>query len=372
MTSRMVDTHLMHISRLEEKFGATSQEVATALNTLAGLICKYEEPADSVPYFNRYLAIREALHGPGAILGDLDGWINQSNPVGFWVREPFILKRLEIKTALFGQIDSRVADECDELASTYFHLKRFPAARPLLERSLTIKEKIHGGYSPEVAASLERLVEASLRTGDLKAADQYLKRCTEVTAFVCGPESKELAERFISLSTAYVFAGKSQRGGVKRDLVRRALSMFGKGLSITEQIFGPDSFETQKALEAMIHACLECDEFWNAEPLLQRLLSITERTYGNDAAALLWILIELGLGYALKESDSADAFVERSFEVMKSLLECKRPTYQHTIANLPGRKDVLVTWGNPGLLEKLLRATERVHSNTRRRWGASR
>lgn len=369
MTSHLVDSHLAHIASLEQQFGATSAQVATALSTLAGLICKYEDPPDSVPYFRRCLEIRETLYGSAGILDDLNGWIDQRN-IDFPVQEPFVLKRIEVKTALFGEVDLRVAEDCDQLASTYSHLRRFATARPLLERSLAIRERINGPSSPDVAAILERLVEVCLQVGDLTAADQYFERCAAVTEYALGASSKELAQRLVLLSAAYVVAGKSQRDSIKRDLIRRALSVYGKGLSITDETFGPDSFAVQKALETMAHACLECNEFHEAEPLLKRLLAISERVYGNDAAALLWILIELALGYALAGSDKAEAFVDRSFRVLKALLECKRPTCRHKIANFPGKGDVLFSSGNPGLLEKLLRATEIDRSNARRRWGA--
>lgn len=87
MTSNMVDRHLAHIAGLEKKFGPVSEDVAVALGTLAGLICKYEEPEDAVPYFERCIRIREGLTGPKSVLPYLDEWINQNNPIGFKVRE---------------------------------------------------------------------------------------------------------------------------------------------------------------------------------------------------------------------------------------------------------------------------------------------
>lgn len=368
----MVDKHLAHIAGLEAKFGAVSDEVAVALNTLARLICQYEEPADAIPYFSRCIAIREELNGPASILGDLDQWIDQQAPTSFRVREPFILKRLDIKTSLFGEFDPWVAEECDGLASTYVHLKRFSDAKPLLERSLAGKKRIDGEHTAEVAATLERLVDVCLHTGHRQLADQYLERCIKATEAVFGTHRREFGERLVSFAVMYTAASTSQRRSGKADMIQKALSMFERGLASIETIFGPDSFEVQKALEALSHACLEADAFGTAEPLLRRLLATTERTYGTDAAALLWILVELALGHGLAGSDRAEAFVERSFEVLKLLLAAKRPSYEGRIANLPGRKDVLYGRGQSGLLEKLLRAAEIVRGNIRRQWGASR
>ena len=372
MTSHMLDKHLAHIAGLEARFGVVSEEVAVALDTLARLICQYEEPAEAIPYFSRCIAIREELRGPASILADLDKWIDQGNPVGFQVREPFIRKRLEIKTSLFGEFDPWVAEECDGLASTYAHLKRYSDARPLLERSLAAKKRIEGAQTAEVAATLERLVEVCLQMDDRDRAERYLERCIKATEAVFGPNRREFGDRLVALAVMYVGSCKSQRRPLNASMIQRALPMFERGLASIEKMHGPDSFEVQKTLEAMSHACLEADEFQRAEPLLRRLLATTERVYGRDAAALLWILVELALGYALGRSDRAEAFVERSFEILKLLLAAKRPSYEGRIANLPGRKDVLYGSGQSGLLEKLLRAAEIVRGNIRRQWGACR
>jgi tetratricopeptide (TPR) repeat protein len=367
----MLDKHLAHIAGLEARFGVVSEEVAVALNTLARLICQYEEPAEAIPYFSRCIAIREELRGPTSILADLDTWIDQDNPVGFQVREPFIRKRLDIKTSLFGEFDPWVAEECDGLASTYIHLNRYSDARPLLERSLAAKKRIDGAHTAEVAATLEKLVDVCLRIGDRDLADRYLERCVKATEAVFGSNRREPADRLVSLAVMYAAACRWQRRPVKARMMHKAMPMFERGLAGIERICGPDSLEVQKALAAMSQACLESDEFWRAEPLLKRLLSTAERSYGNDAAALLWILVELALGYAREGSDKAEPVLERSFDVLKVLIDVERSRYQGRMANHAGRMDALYGSGQSGLLEKLLRAADIVRGNLRRQWGAS-
>lgn len=155
MTSHMVDKHLVHIAGLEQKFGAVSEEVAVALNTLAGLICQYEESEDAVPYFERCLAIREALGGPASILPWIDGWLGQCRHMSFRAREPFLLKRLDIMASTQGEFDQRISDQCDSLASIYLNLNRLADAR-LLERSLAIKERLKGAVPEHALRGLDR------------------------------------------------------------------------------------------------------------------------------------------------------------------------------------------------------------------------
>lgn len=365
------DNHLVHIAKLEGKFGPDSEEVAVALKTLSRLICQYGEPADAVPYFERCIGIREARKGPASILPDLDEWIDQTNPVGFTVREPFIRKRLAIKASAFGELDPEVVEACDALASDYLHLERFAEARPLLERSLTIKEKLNGVHSAEVAAALEALVHVCLREGRHEQADRYRERCAEVAESVFGASSGELARMLVSLAVARIDAGRSQKKSARADSVRTARPLFARALSINEELFGPDSFQVQKALEAVARACLACGVFWEAEPLLQRLLSIGERIWGDDAAALLWILAELADGYASERSGQAEPMLERSFDVLRKFLDAKRPALRDAIADGPGNKEVLYSASPTGLLETLVRASETNRRNARKRWGAS-
>ncbi len=106
MPSDLVQNHLRHIAKQEAKFGTESEEVAIALNTLARLICQYEKPVDAVPYFERSIAIREALKGPESILSALDEWIDK---YGLELSEPFLLKRLAIEVGILGEVDPRIA-----------------------------------------------------------------------------------------------------------------------------------------------------------------------------------------------------------------------------------------------------------------------
>ena len=368
MPSDLVQNHLRHIAKQEAKFGTESEEVAVALNTLARLICEYEEPVDAVPYIERSIAIREALKGPESILPALDDWIKK-DPGSFELIEPFLLKRLAIEADILGELDPRIADQCDGIAARYRGHRQWQEARTFLERSLAIREKLDGVDRAEVTATLDALVDVCLRSNDRESADRYLERCLEALERVFGSGSKEVAAALVSLAIVYANSGKLQKRGVKAAAIRKSSPMFATGLSIKEELFGADSLEVRKALEAMARSYLDCGEFSQAEPLLQRLLSIGERVYGNDAAALLWILVELAEGYAKKASARAEPLMKRGFEVMRVLLDARNPTWHLEMTDAPGNRTVLYSHGSPGLLERLIETSERVRRNLRRRWG---
>ncbi|MDI3561206.1 tetratricopeptide repeat protein [Bradyrhizobium sp. Arg816] len=365
----MVDKHLVHIAGLEKKFGAASEEVAVALDTLAGLICQYEESEDAVPYFERCLAIRETLRGPASILPWIDGWLGQRHPMSFKAREPFLLKRLDIMASTQGEFDRRISDQCDSLASIYLNLNRLADARRLLERSLAIKERLKGAHSADVVPTLGTLIDICLRERKREQADRYLEQHLDAMDAAFGETTKEAAAAMVPLAVTLISSSQFERPRYEPEGIRRARVLFEAALTIYEEQSGPDSVEVQRTLERISRACLESGQFHHAAPLLKRLLSICERIYGDDAAALLWILSELAHGYADAGSMEAEPLLERSHDVLRRFLDAGKPTVRQEIRDLAGDKQVLYR-GRGNLVERLVRTSEMVRGITRKRWGA--
>jgi len=369
MTSHMVNQHLAHIANLEQQHGPDSEEVAVALDTLAGLICKYQESEDAVPYFQRCLRIREQLRGPRAVLAEIDRWLDQ--PLGFAAREPFLLKRIEIRGDVLGESDASLADECASLAGVYANLDRTAEARTLFERSLAIRQGAGDTGSAELVSLLEQLVAISLRTRQRAQADAYLAQCRAVVEASTGATSAQTAQTLVTLAATLIEAVQFERSHRNPAGLREARPLYEQAFAILEAQVGPDSHDLQKALERIARACLDARQFWAAEPLLNRLLAIGERVYGAEAAALLWILAELAEGYADDGALAAEAVLDRAYAVLRRFLDARRPMLRADITELPGATDVLFS-GRGGLLERLTGASETHRGNLRKRWGATR
>lgn len=366
----MSESHLAHIAKLEAKFGANSEEVATALNTLAFRLCEWGKSADAGPYFDRSLAIREALYGPASLLPQLDAWIDQKQPVKFKHLEPFMLKRLAIMAATWGDVDPRIATECDRIAARYLYRNEPERAMELFERSLAIRAESNGADSDDVAQTLQRLADACLRADERELADRYRERCIAVNERVHGADSKELAAALVASALAIIAASKeAHRGGMKDRMRRDARVMVERALSIEEALFGSDDLQVQKTLEAAARGYLDCRDFHNAKPLLERLLAICERTYGGNAPALLWILATLAQIYAYGESQRAEPTLERCFAILRTFLEVKRPAVTFWVDQLARAPQALYSKTASGVLETLVTTSERVYYNTRKRWG---
>ncbi|GMO38046.1 tetratricopeptide repeat protein [Bradyrhizobium sp. TM233] len=370
MASFYAENHLRHIAGLEKRHGPISDEVVTALRTLIKLICRSEDPVEAIPFLDRCISIQESLHGPQSILGDLDEWIGHAGRVDFKLVEPFQLRRLAIKTRLSGEHSWQAAEECEAIARKWASTGDYSRARAFLERSISILEKVHGAVSVEVAGAVDTLAEIGARLKKWEDAETNLQRSLHLKEKIFGKRSEEAARTLLTSAIVHANSCKLERHGAKFESLRKAVTAFASGLDIIEERFGPDSLEVQKALEAMISAYLDCGEFWKAEPLLKRLLEICERTYGDDAAALLWILAELATGYARERVEDAEPVLERGFAVLRTFLDAGKPIFRRSILDMAGNRKVLYGGSQKGVLETLVQASETFRDNQRKRWGA--
>ncbi|WIW46921.1 tetratricopeptide repeat protein [Bradyrhizobium sp. 62B] len=367
MTSFYAPRHLEHIAGLEKRFGPVSDEVATALRSLVRVICDYEDPVDAAPFLERGITIAESLHGPRSVLPDLDKWIGHASRADFEHIEPFQLRRLAIKTEIFGEDSEAVAEECEALGRGYASSGGYAKARVLLERSISIKEKLHGAHSAEVAAAVDLLAETSTHVKKWTDAKADLERSLSLKQKVFGKRSEEVARCLLASAIVHANASTRQRPGSSRRSIEEAVAAFKLGLGMLEKRFGPDSVEVQVALEEMIRTYVDCRQFRTAEPLLKRLLSISELAYGEDAAALLWILAELAVGYADAGSEATEPMLERGFELLQNFLGARKPIFRNAIMDYAGNKSVLY---GEGVLERLVQASEMFRRNLSKRWGA--
>lgn len=225
-----------------------------------------------------------------------------------------------------------------------------------------------GADSAAVAAAVDDLAATSARLKRWEDAKAYLERSLNLKQKIFGERSEEVARTLLTSAIVHAKASKWQRPATSRRSIDEALAAFKLGLDMLDKRFGPDSLQVQTALEAMIRVYVDCGRFWKAEPLLKRLLSICERAYGEDAAALLWILAELAAGYAEAGSEAAEPVLERSFELLQTFLGAREPIFRHGVMDLAGNKTVLY---GECVLERLVEASETFRRNLRRRWGAS-
>jgi tetratricopeptide (TPR) repeat protein len=337
-------------------------------STLWFQICRSGAPANALPYFDRSLTIREALHGPASLLPQLDQWINQKASVQFRHLEPFLLGRLEIMTKTWSPSDPRIADECEQMAARYLHRNDLSQAITFLERSRDIKTELHGADSDEARQTIQKLTDACLHAGERDLAHNYRERCISGAERAHGLESKEPAATLVAVGLATVAASKTlEQESIGGNMRRTAEPSFERALSIEEALFGTDGLEVQKTLAAAARAYLDCRDFPSAQPLLERLLDICERAYGKNAPALAWIMATLAQIYAYDRSPRAEPMLERCLAILRPFMDVRQPSLVTRVEDLSTNPHALYASNSSGLLETLIRTSQTIHNSTKKR-----
>src|SRR5436309_12385218 len=90
--------------------------------------------------------------------------------------------------------DVRQTVTLDNLAGVLRMEGKYPDAEPLCLRTLTIKERIFGAESPNVASTLKDLSEIRRALGDLEQAIAYNRRALAILERAIGSDLAELEE----------------------------------------------------------------------------------------------------------------------------------------------------------------------------------
>lgn len=107
--------------------------------------------------------------------------------------EPLYRRALELTERSYGEDHSDTALCLQNLADTYYSLRKYKEAVPLLRRLQIIKEKQHGVAHPEVATVLFKLAKTYEKLGMPNESDSIYRRALRVAEQVYGKESSYVA-----------------------------------------------------------------------------------------------------------------------------------------------------------------------------------
>lgn len=195
----------------------------------------------------------------------------------FWQGRPFFDRALAIRDAVFGPDHPETADTLDCFALLMWQRGDLAAARPLHERALAINERVHGPDHVETASSLNNLASLLARQGELAAARSMHQRALTIRERALGPDDVLTANSLNNLGQLLFDMGEPAEA---RPLLQRALA-------ICEARLGPDHPHTAVCLHNVARVLHEQGESSAARPLIERALAIRERVLapGHDQTA---------------------------------------------------------------------------------------
>ena len=151
----------------------------------------------------------------------------------FGEAEPVLQRSLSIREKTLGARHSDVAPALDNLALTYFYDNKFAEAEPLFTRSLQIWLATQGPYSPLVAQALDNL-------GALYSAQQRYDEAEPLFRRALAIRERQDIESLSNLALLYE---------ATKDM-KRAESDFQRAILIGEKGLGGDHFEIADTMEA--------------------------------------------------------------------------------------------------------------------------
>jgi tetratricopeptide (TPR) repeat protein/CHAT domain-containing protein len=312
----------------EKTLGPDHPDVASSLNTLAGLYYAQGQYAQAEPLYKRALAINEKVFGPDhlSVATGLNNLAYLSSTQGQYAQaEPLYKRSLAILEKALGPDHPNVAQSLNNLAGLYHARGRYAQAEPLYMRSLAIREKALGPDHPAVAQSLNDLAGLYRTQGHYAQAEPLYTRSLAIREKALGPDHPEVAQSLNNLALLYGNQGQHAH----------AEPLYKRSLAIDEKAFGPDHPEVAASLNNLADLYSTQGQHAEAEPLFKRSLAIKEKAFGPDHPDVALSLNGLAELYRIQGLYAlAEPLYSRSLKIWERALGPDHPDVAASLNNL--------------------------------------
>jgi non-specific serine/threonine protein kinase/serine/threonine-protein kinase len=211
------------------------------------------------------------------------------------------------------------------MGEVYTNMGLYDEARPLLERSLAIREEQLGLDHLDVAESLQRLAWLFRERGEFKKAGPLLERVIAIRERHLRPDHLDVGNGVASLGANYLQQGRYEEA---EPLLRRALA-------IRERSLGPDDPAVAASVNNLGILLWRQRKFAEAEPFFERSLAIREQALRPNHPRVATSLNNLGgLYFRLEKYAEAEQAYERARSIWEMTLEPNHPDIAKALNNL--------------------------------------
>jgi nephrocystin-3 len=241
---------------------------------------------------------------------------------------PLLQRALSIREKVLGKEHPDTALSLNNLAELYLAKGDYDHAEPLLKRALSISEKVLGQAHPDTALSLNNLAGLYYEKGDYDHAEPLYQRALSIKEKVLGKEHPSTATSLNNLALLFRTKGDYDH----------AEPLYQRALSIREKVLGKEHPDTATSLNSLAVLFRVKGDYDHAEPLLKRALEITEKVLGKEHPDTATSLNSLaGLYYAKGDYDHAEPLLKRALSIKEKVLGKEHPstaTYLNNLAAL--------------------------------------
>ena len=145
-------------------------------------------------------------------------------------------------------------------------------ARELLERAISIEQRVLGMSSPRLAVTLDTLANVQHTAGNFDKALELSERALAIRELVYGPNHPEVATSLGNLATIY---------GARLD-APKSLELHRQALALREKLYGPDHPDVALALVSLANVLGASGSYTESVELAQRAYAIYVKRLGPE------------------------------------------------------------------------------------------
>jgi serine/threonine-protein kinase len=294
---------------------------------------------------------------------------------------------------LEGQPEAQAAFEL-AIGRVYLSLGLDDRARPLLERSLAGRMRLHGESHPDVADSLVALSVLDQNRGNLAAAEAAQRRALDIQRRELEAGDRKIGDTLSVLSVTllalarYAEAEEALREalaihrkapGIHEDVaydlnnlgsvLRRsgklaeAETIYREALEVARSVFGPAHQQLTRTINNLAVVLMDRGDLAGAEALAREALAMTRKLYGAEHPDIALQLSNLGSMVGARGDD--DGWIDLARQALEMRRKLFGPDHEQVARSLDGLGRALEQKGDytsaRPLYEEALRIQERVY-----------
>ncbi|MEM9627100.1 MAG: FxSxx-COOH system tetratricopeptide repeat protein [Pseudomonadota bacterium] len=190
----------------------------------------------------------------------------------FGIAEDCLLRALKCRERAFGPHHPDVAESLDHLVELFSAQGNNRKAEPFIQRALEIRQRVDCDDDVGTVESLSNQAVVDFAQGHYLKAKPALEYTLQVREEALGPDHPDTAQSLNNLAVLYKAQGRYSEA---ERLLQRALAIY-------ENAFGPEHSDTATSLSQMADLLKAQGHHQKAEPLYLRALATREKTLGPE------------------------------------------------------------------------------------------
>lgn len=239
--------------------------------------------------------------------------------------ESLLQRALSMRERVLAPDSSDVAESLNDLGVVYRVRGEYRQAEACLLRALAIRQEVYGLMHTAVAESLTGLAWVYQCQGNHEQAEPFLLRALALREHHFGPVHYDVAESLNELAGCYHYQGKYEQ----------AERLYQRTLSILKRVQGANHPDLARCLNNLAVINRDLGRYEQAQPLFQQALAVLEQILGPNHPDVATILNGFArLYYMQHRYEQAEAIFKRALTIREQMLGSDHPKVATSLNDL--------------------------------------